>query len=46
MRLASWTNKGLDWGLTGEVLMLQKRVKSMIDKDITLADVIQVMLTR
>ena len=46
LRLASWTSKGLDWGSSDEVLMLQKRIKSMIEKDITLADVVQVMLIR
>ena len=44
--LESWTNKGLDWGSSDEVLMLQKRIKSMIEKDITLANVVQVMLIR
>ena len=46
LRLASWTNKGLDWGSPNDVLTLQQRVKIMVDKDITLADVIQVMLIR
>ena len=46
LRLASWTNKGLDWGSLDEVSMLQKCIKRMIKKDITLADVIQVMLIR
>ena len=46
LQLTSWTNKGLDWGSSDEVLMLQKRIKSMIGKDITLADVVQVMLIR
>lgn len=32
MRLASWTNKGVDWGSTNEVLMLEKRIKNMIEK--------------
>ena len=44
MRLASWTNKGLDWGSTDEVLMLQKRIKNNIEKNTSLTDVIQVML--
>ena len=44
--LASWTNKGLDWGSLDDVSVLQQRDKSMINKDITLADVIQVMLIR
>ena len=46
MRLTSWINKGLDWGLAGEVLMLQKRIKSIIEKNTRLTDVIQVMLIR
>ena len=46
MRLTSWTDKGPDWGPVPEVLLLQKRIKSMIAKDITLAGVIQVMLIR
>nr|XP_040246122.1 uncharacterized protein LOC120965041 [Aegilops tauschii subsp. strangulata] len=41
MRLALWTNKGLDWGSTDEVMMLQKRVKNMINKYTSLTDVIQ-----
>ena len=44
MWLASWTNKGLDWGSADEVKTLQKRVQSMIEKNTSLADVIQVML--
>lgn len=46
MRLASWTNKGLDWGSTDEVLMLQKHIKNIIEKNTILTDVIQVMLFR
>ena len=46
MRLASWTNKGLDWGSTDEVLMLQKRIKNIIEKTTSLTDVVQVMLFR
>ena len=40
MRLASWTNKGLDWGSTAEVLTVQKRIKNMISKNTSLTDVI------
>ena len=40
MRLASWTNKGLDWGSTDEVMMLQKRIKNIIEKNTSLTDVI------
>ena len=46
MRLALWTNKGLDWGSTAEVLTLQKRIKNKISKNNSLTDVIQVMLFR
>ena len=46
MRLALRTNKGLDWASPDEVTTLQKHIKSVIAKDITLADVIQVMLIR
>ena len=46
MRLASWINKGLDWGSTDEVLMLQKRIKNIIEKNTSLTDEIQVMLFR
>ena len=46
LRLTSWTDKGPDWGSVPEVPLLQKRVQSMIAKDITLSDVIQVMLIR
>jgi len=46
MWLASWINKGLDWGSTNEVLMLQKRIKNIIEKNTSLTDVIQVMLFR
>ena len=44
MRLASWTNKGLDWGSTDEVMMLQKRIKNIIEKNTNLTDMIHVML--
>ena len=40
LRLMSWANKGLDRGSSEEVLKLKKHVKSMIEKDITLADVV------
>ena len=44
--LAPWTNKGPDWGSTDEVLMLQKCIKSIIEKNTCLTDVVQVMLIR
>ena len=46
MRLELWTNKGLDWGSTDEVMMLQKRIKNIIEKNTSLTNVIQVMLFR
>ena len=46
MRLASWINKGLDWSSSDEVMMLQKCIKNMMEKNTRLADVIQVMLFR
>ena len=46
MRLASWINKRLDWASSDEVMMLQKRIKNMMEKNTSLADVIQVMLFR
>ena len=46
MRLASWINKGLDWGSADEVMMLQKRIKNMIAKNTSLTSVVQVMLFR
>ena len=46
LRLTSWPKKGLNWSSSDELLVLQTRVKDMEDKDITLADVIQVMLIR
>ena len=44
MRLTSWLNKGLDWASSDEVTMLQKCIKSMVDKNTCLASMIQVML--
>ena len=40
MRLASWTNKGLDRRSTDEVMMLQKCIKNMTNKNTSLTDVI------
>jgi hypothetical protein len=39
-RLTSWTAKGLDWGSTAEVQMLQKRITNMIGKNTGLTNVI------
>ena len=38
--------KGLDWASSDEVSDLQTRIKSMVDKNINLVNVIQVMLFR
>ena len=46
MRLTSWVKKGLNWAPSDEVMTLHKRVKGMIEKNTSLADVIQVMLFR
>ena len=46
LRLTSMTDNGPDWGLVDEVALLENRVQGMKAKDITLPDVIQVMLIR
>ena len=46
MRLTSWLEKGLDWASSNEMTPLQTRIKSMVDKNIKLVNVIQVMLVR
>ena len=46
MRLTSWINKGLDWESPDEVTMLESRIKGMINKNTSLASMIQVMLFR
>ena len=46
MRLTSWLEKGLDWASSDELTALQTRIKSMVDKNIKLVNVIQVMLFR
>lgn len=45
-QLASWINKGLDWGSLTEVQILQRRIRDLIEKDTSLIKVIQVMLVR
>ena len=45
-QLASWINKGLDWGSTDEVRTLQSRIQSRIERDINVVNVVQVMLVR
>ena len=39
-RLTSWTKKGLDWGSTTKVEVLQKRVSNMIKATATLTIVV------
>lgn len=46
LRLASWINKGLDWGSTDEVQTLQSHIQSILENDTGLIIVIQVMLVR
>ena len=46
LQLASWINKGPDWGSIDEVQTLQSRIRSLREKDAGLINVIQVMLVR
>ena len=46
IQLASWVNKGVDWGSINEVQTLQSRIQSLLEKNTELIDVIQVMLVR
>ena len=46
MRLTSWMEKGPNWSSSDELMALQTRIQSMVDKNIKLVDVIQVMLVR
>ena len=45
-RLASWVNKGLDWGPAKDVPLLQGRIRDLLERDICLVVVTQVMLIR
>ena len=45
-RLASWVNKGLDWGLPKDVPLLQGRIRDLLEEDFSLVKVTQVMLIR
>ena len=45
-RLASWVNKGLDWGLSKDVPLLQGRIRDLLERDLNLVKVTQVMLIR
>ena len=44
MQLTSWPEKGLDWSSLDELTALQTRIKSMVDKNIKLVNMIQVMV--
>ena len=43
-RLASWVNKGLDWGLSKDMPLLQGRIRDLLERDLNLVKVTQVML--
>ena len=45
-RLASWVNKGLDWGPSKDVPLLQGRIRDLLEREIPLIVVAQVMLIR
>ena len=45
-RLASWVNKGLDWGLSKDVPLLQGRIRDLLERNLNLVKVTQVMLIR
>ena len=44
MWLTSWIEKGPNWSSSDELIALQTRIQSMMDKNINLVNVIQVML--
>ena len=44
--LASWVNKGLHWGLSKDVPLLQGRIRDLLERDLNLVKVTQVMLIR
>ena len=46
VRLTSWVEKSPNWCSSDELIALQMRIQSMIDRDIKLVDIIQVMLVR
>ena len=46
MRLTSWIEKGPNWSSSDELIALQTRIQSMVDKNIKLVNAIQVMLVR
>ena len=46
MWLTSWIEKGPNWSSSDELIALETRIQSMVDKNIKLVHVIQVMLVR
>ena len=40
MRLTSWIEKGPNWSSSDEMIALQMHVRSMVDKDIKLVNII------
>lgn len=45
-QLASWINKGLDWGTVNDVPTLQSHIRDLLERDVSLVRVMQVMLVR
>ena len=45
-QLASWVNKGLDWGPANDVPTLQRHIRALHERDVSLVKIIQVMLVR
>ena len=46
MWLTSWVEKSPNWCSPDELIALQTRIQSMVDKNVKLVDIIQVMLVR
>ena len=44
--MASWVNKGRDWGPSKDVPLLHNRIRGLQEREINLAVVVQVMLIR
>ena len=45
-QLASWVNKGVDWGPSKDVPLLQGHIRDLLERDLSLVKVTQVMLIR
>lgn len=43
-QLASWVNKGLDWGPINDVLTLQSCIRDLLKRDVSLVKIMQVRL--